>query len=585
MMTEKLNVLLLVAARGGASGIPAKNLAQVGGIPLIGRAARVACGAARRFAPQSRVICSTDDEKIAQVARVHGAEVPFLRPAHLDADSAGIVDVALHALSQLAAEFDAIVVVQALSPLLEAEDIVGAVALFAEASDPVIAVVADDRPRSGSYLLDDQERLIPLIADDVSRRQGPAPSASYYPSGAVHVTTPSLLAEQRRFWVEGRTRGFVMPARRGVCIEDEVDLQLAEALLAARPVAPLEIGGRAVGPGHPCFVIAEAGVNHNGEIDLARQMVDVAAAAGADAVKFQVFRAEEVISAAAQQAAYQRTNTGVEQSQLEMVRRLEIDAAGHRQLFEYCASKNILYLASPFDEGSVDLLCEMGVDAIKVGSGELTNHDLLRYIAGKGLPVLLSTGMAEMVEVDDAVDVVRREHPAEIGIFHCVSNYPASPTDCNLKALDTLAREYSVPVGWSDHTLGTHVALAAVGRGASLLEKHFTLDCNLPGPDHRASIEPDELSLMVAAVRDVEQALGDGIKRPAASETDTARAARRSLHAARDLVAGTTVHNADLVALRPGTGIAANQKHRLLGRRLARDVGQGQLLGEDDLDE
>lgn len=355
--------------------------------------------------------------------------------------------------------------------------------------------------------------------------------------------------------------------------------------LAGPPALPLpiRIGDREVGPGRPCLVIAEAGVNHNGDPALAEQLVAAAAQAGADAVKFQSFRAEGVASRVAPKAAYQQRTTDPHESQQEMLRRLELDAEAHRRLQACCQDHGILFLSSPFDIPSADLLEALGVPAFKLGSGELTNRLLLEHVAAKRKPLLLSTGMAWLGEVEQALRWARNRGAAEVALLHCVSQYPAQAEDTNLRALLTLRRCLQVPVGYSDHTIGPAVPLAAVALGACIVEKHFTLDRTLPGPDHAASCEPRELAELVRAIRTVEAALGDGCKRPAAGELENRSLVRRSLAAACDLPRGTRLDAAQLTALRPGSGIEPALLPQVAGRTLARDVAAGELLSWEDL--
>ncbi len=353
--------------------------------------------------------------------------------------------------------------------------------------------------------------------------------------------------------------------------------------MTASPLIRMRIGDRNVGPGEPCFVIAEAGVNHNGDLDLARALLDAAADAGADAVKFQTFRADRVATATAPKAAYQRETTGASDSQRDMLARLELDANAHRALVAHCRDRDIAFLSSPFDLASVDLLVELGVPALKLGSGELTNRLLVDRAAGTGLPLLLSTGMATLDEVTAALEWARTRGATDVAVLHCVSEYPAPVDQLNLRAIATLADACACPVGYSDHAAGTSAALAAVALGACIIEKHLTVDRALPGPDHRASCEPDELAALVRGVRDVEAALGDGIKRPAPCEADNRQQVRRSLATARAVSAGHALGPADLTALRPGTGIAPAHADRLVGRRARRDLPPNAILSWDDL--
>jgi N,N'-diacetyllegionaminate synthase len=346
----------------------------------------------------------------------------------------------------------------------------------------------------------------------------------------------------------------------------------------------LKIGNRSIGPQQPVFVIAEAGVNHNGDLELARKLIDVAVEAGADAVKFQTFHADHLVTPQAPKAAYQLQTTGETESQLEMLRRLELSPSAHRELQSYCNERKIIFLSTPFDEQAVDFLDELGVPAFKISSGDLTNSPLLEHIAGKGKPVILSTGMAELGEVIEAVSVLSAAGCENPILLHCVSNYPADAAEVNLRAMQTIRAAFNVPVGFSDHTEGIDVALAAVALGACVIEKHFTLDRALPGPDHRASLEPAGLRQLVQSIRRVETALGDGRKKPSASELETARVARRSLVAAQDIPAGVTLERKLVVLRRPGTGMSPAMLAEIVGRRARRAIAAGTLLESDMFD-
>lgn len=338
------------------------------------------------------------------------------------------------------------------------------------------------------------------------------------------------------------------------------------------------IGRRKVGDAYPCFIIAEAGVNHNGDSELAFRLVDAAVTAGADAVKFQTFHTDQVVSAAAPKAAYQRRTTEPEQSQADMIRALELSPELHRRLRDYCGERGILFLSTPFDPDSADLLERLEVPAFKVGSGEITNLPLLQHIARKHRPMLISTGMSTLAEVQQALETVRATGCEQVALFHCISNYPAEPADANLRAMETMRRAFDVPVGFSDHTLGATVAIAAVALGASLLEKHLTLDRNLPGPDHQSSLEPAEFSSLVQQVRTIELALGSGVKQPTASEAETAAVARRSVVAACDIPQGAVVNNGMLALRRPGTGLSPSSLPQLLGRRARQRIASGTVV-------
>lgn len=331
------------------------------------------------------------------------------------------------------------------------------------------------------------------------------------------------------------------------------------------------------------FVIAEAGVNHNGDPGLARALVDAAVAAGADAVKFQTFTVDRLVTRRAATAEYQQRATGGVQSQYEMLARLELSPAAHQTLFTYCAEVGIEFMSTPFDPESARYLKRLGVRRIKISSGDVTNLPMLEVVGALGLPVILSTGMADMAEVQAAVAALRRAGTTDLAVLQCVSNYPADPAVTNLRVMDTYARVFGAPVGLSDHSTGTAVAIAAAARGAAYIEKHFTLDRTLPGPDHQASLLPDELRALVAAIREVESALGDGVKRPAASELPVRDVARKSLVAARDLPRGVVLTREDLDVLRPGTGLSPAALPAVLGRRTTRAIPHHTPITEDML--
>jgi N,N'-diacetyllegionaminate synthase len=349
------------------------------------------------------------------------------------------------------------------------------------------------------------------------------------------------------------------------------------------PVKSIEVSGRSIGNSSPCFIIAEAGVNHNGSLELAHRLVDRAAEAGADAVKFQIFNPDLLAARETPMAEYQAVNTGLQQSQLAMLRQLALPRSAFQELAQHAADRGLIFLSTAFDPGSADLLEDLGILAYKVSSGDLTNYDLLAHMARKGKPLLISTGMSTLSEVGEALAVVRASGCPAVALFHCVTNYPASPGECNLRAMETMRRTFLVPVGWSDHTMGLHITTAAIAMGAEMLEKHFTLDCGLPGPDHRASLEPRDLTALVKAVRAVEAARGDGVKVPALSEAVNAPLVRRSLHIARDLTADHVLTDADLLALRPGTGIPPSARNQVIGRLLRVPLKAGELLREDHL--
>lgn len=346
------------------------------------------------------------------------------------------------------------------------------------------------------------------------------------------------------------------------------------------------------------FVIAEAGVNHNGSLDMALRLVDAAAEAGADAVKFQTFRADQIVSATAPKAAYQERTTGTSEGQFEMIRRLELSEEDHYALVAHARARSIDFLSTPFDLPSLRFLSDaLALQVIKISSGEITNGPLLLEVARTGRRVLLSTGMSTLAEVEDALSVLafgftaekgqnpgraafRSAYASSIGqrmlqervtLLQCTTEYPAPIEDVNLRAMNTMASAFSLPVGYSDHTDGIHIAVAAVARGAKIIEKHFTLDRSLPGPDHSASIDPDELAVMIRQIRDIELALGDSVKRPSSVEFTNRRAIRKSLVTTRVISCGEILCGDDISSKRPGSGRSPMEYWELIGTKAHRD--------------
>ena len=328
------------------------------------------------------------------------------------------------------------------------------------------------------------------------------------------------------------------------------------------------------------LIIAEAGVNHNGDLARARQLIDAAAKAGADLVKFQTFSANRLVTRTAAKADYQTQTTDNKESQHEMLRRLELTAEMHKELIAHCAARNIGFFSTAFDIESVDLLVSLGQDHFKIPSGEITNLPYLRHIGRLGQAVILSTGMATLGEIESAIDVLEQAGTprANITVLHCTTEYPTPMAEVNLRAMQSIQRAFGVEVGYSDHTPGIEVAIAAVAMGASVIEKHFTLDRNLPGPDHKASLEPEELMAMVAAIRNIEIALGDGIKRLTQSEARNKPVMRKSLVASQTIKAGEIFSAKNITAKRPGTGISPMRWDEVIGRTASRDFAEDELI-------
>ncbi len=326
------------------------------------------------------------------------------------------------------------------------------------------------------------------------------------------------------------------------------------------------------------YIIAEAGVNHNGSIELAKKMVDKAKDAGADCIKFQTFISENIASKNAVKAEYQKHQTNSNENQIDMLKKLELSFNEFLELNEYCNKKDIEFLSTAFDLESIDFLNSIGLKRWKIPSGDITNLPYLIKIASLRKPVILSTGMSTMLDIKNAVSVLEENGSGEITILHCTTEYPAPYKDVNLSAMNTIKREFNAPVGYSDHTKGIEIPIAAVAMGATVIEKHFTLDRNMEGPDHKASLEPDELKLMVSSIRNIELAMGDGMKKPADSEIKNMTVARKSIVANKDISKGEIFTENNLTVKRPGNGISPMKWFEVLGQTATRDFKEDELI-------
>ena len=328
------------------------------------------------------------------------------------------------------------------------------------------------------------------------------------------------------------------------------------------------------------FIIAEAGVNHNGSIDLAKKLIDVASDAGADAVKFQSFKAENLATKNAQKAMYQKETTNIEESQFHMLKKLELSTEMHKELISYCRNKKIIFLSSPFDHESIELLEDLGLEIFKIPSGEITNLPYLRHIGKLDRKIILSTGMSNIDEVKNALDILINSGTKKenITVLHANTEYPTPMEDVNLRAMVTIGKELDIKFGYSDHTLGIEVDIAAVAMGANCIEKHFTLDCNMEGPDHKASLEPNELKAMVVAIRNIELALGKNIKKPSKSELPNIQIVRKSIVAKTVIKKGEIFSEKNLTTKRPGGGTNPMKWDVIIGTKAIKDYNEDELI-------
>jgi len=344
----------------------------------------------------------------------------------------------------------------------------------------------------------------------------------------------------------------------------------------------IKIGKRLIGEGQTCFIIAEAGVNHNGSLELAKKLINMAKNAGADAVKFQTFKAENIVTGKTEMANYWKKSTGKKETQLKMLKKYELSFDDFKILKRYCDRKKIIFLSTPHSEDAIDFLKPL-VPAYKIASGDLTNLPFLEKVAKKKKPIILSTGMGNLKEVKEAVETIKKSGNNKIILLHCTTSYPCPLEDVNLRVMLTLKKEFNLPVGYSDHTLGILVPIMAVAMGAKVIEKHFTLNKNLPGPDHKASLEPKEFKEMVKVIRDVEKALGSEIKKPTKSEEKIKKIVRKSIVAKTDIPKGEKIRKEMLITKRPGTGIEPKYINKVIGRITKREIKKDSLIKFQDL--
>lgn len=573
-------------ARGGSKRLPGKNVKLLGGKPMIAWTIE----AAKRSKYVDRVIVSTDSEEIARFAKKYGAEVPFERPAELATDTASAVDVATHALSWLkeqeGTEYDYLAQLQATSPLRTATHIDEAIEKLIDDQnlDALGSFYTWDKKPDWIHTENDEGFLEASVTTKPTAKNA---KAFLVPNGAIALVKTSTLLKDKTFYPK-KLGAYIMDAAQSVDIDTQQDFDMALLLIngRARRKKSVFIGDHEINERKRVFIIAEAGVNHNGQLDLALKLVDMAAQIGADAVKFQTFRAEQVVTETGEMTAYQKKNMGVVKSQIEMLRELELPEDMYPALMKRCEEKGIIFLSTPHGGvASVDFLETLGMMAYKIGSGDLTNYLLLERIARTGKPIILSTGMATLEEVQDAVAFIRSKGNDKIIVLHCTSQYPCPPDEVNMAALQTLMQTCDAPVGFSDHTDSVEAACMATSLGQALYEFHFTIDKNLPGPDHVASASPKEARERITAIRTVELMMGSGTKQPTANELKTVLPiARKGLVAAHDLKKGQVLTQDDLEAKRPNRGISPISFEQLLNKKLKRALKKDEAFEWDDIE-
>ncbi|MCK6455761.1 MAG: N-acetylneuraminate synthase family protein [Phycisphaerae bacterium] len=566
-------VLAVIIARAGSKGLPNKCVRSLADRAVI----EYTFDHAQSARNIDAVCLTTDSREAAELAAARGIFV-IARPQELASDTATVDAAVRHAVERYEAahpDFRArmIVLLYGNVPLRPTDAIDRAIEhlrLTGATSVRTVAPVTKQHPDWLHRL--DGDRLQKFRDNDIYRRQDLEPL--YYHDGAVvaltreSLYTPPAHARDFHAFFGGDRRALLVRADETVDVDDEADLRLAEAILRSRAPRPVEMCGRRIGPGEPVWIIAEAGVNHDGRLDDARRLIDAARAAGADAVKFQFFRADRLVARSAPTCAYQRAHDRDATSQRDMLARLQLDDSQLRQLMEHAASTGIELLATPFGDDDVRILADLGVRVLKIASTDLVNAPLIDAAIVTGLPMVVSCGAAEIGEIDRAVCQMRRAGAADrLILLHCISRYPTPLTECNLAAIADLSRRAGVPVGFSDHTRESFTGALAVSAGATVLEKHLTLDRTAVGPDHFFSLEPRDLADYVAIARQAAAALGTGRIALCEGQREVRRVARGRLIAARPIRPDVPLTPDDLVVRRAEDGIDVAEYAAVIGRR------------------
>ncbi len=605
-----LKILSIIPARGGSKRLPGKNIKQLAGKPLIVYTIESSLNC--KFI--NRTVVSTDCEEIEKISIKANAKV-IKRPNYLARDDSKTIDVIKHTLAVLEKEEnyspDVIVMLQPTSPLRNLEDIKNAIELFYKESCASVISVTEKNPYWNFKIENDY--LNPLFGWVylIDKRKQDMPK-TYAVNGAIYITTKKNLYKNNSFFNE-RITPYIMPQERSIDIDEKIDFEFVEFLMKKNSELKklTKIEDKKIGNNQPCFIIAEAGVNHNGNIASAKKLIDAAKEADVDAVKFQTFKAELIVTESADQAEYQK-ETAKDDSQFAMLKKLELKEEHFKELKEYCDDKGIIFLStSHSDNWSVDILDDL-VAAYKTGSGDINNLPILKYMAKKGKPLIVATGTANLEEVKEAKEAIESEGNKDIILLHCTTMYPSPENKVNLRAMETMRKELGGLIGYSDHTTGLETPIIAACMNPVLYEKHFTLDKNMEGPDHKASLNPEELKAMVEAIRYVEEnkitdpyvafkrlneekgyslnvalietILGKAEKVPEPEELEIAKVARKSIVAIKDIKESEELTEENVGIRRPGEGLAPKYYDELIGKRAKKNINKDTYVKLEDIE-
>lgn len=547
-MINKKKVIAIIPARGGSKRLPRKNIELLAGKPMI----YYTISAALRSKYIDLVYVSTEDQEIAEISLKYGAKI-LPRPKRLAKDNTTSEEVLEHCLKTInrkSNQVDIVVLLQPTSPLRKIKDINNTINLLRDEKNFAVSVNESGKVNGAVY-------------------------AIKYP---YFMKTKDLS--------KNNDCEFVMPNKRSIDIDYKSDLISAAEIIKRsfmKQKHALKVGSKRISNHGNCFIIAEAGVNHESNLNNAMKLIDAAADAGVDAIKFQTYNADKSISKYAKKAKYQKGK--FRESQYTMLKRLQLSKADFKKLRTYSYKKKLIFLSTGLDIESVRFLTQLNVPLYKVGSTDITNFPLLKQIAKQNKTILLSTGASTMEEISDAVDYLRELGNGKIVLLQCVTNYPTKAKDANINAMKTLEENFNTLVGYSDHSEGIAISIAAVAKGACVIEKHFTLDRSMPGPDHKLSLLPYELKEMVKSIRTIEAAMGDGVKSPNAEELMIAKECRKSVVVLTDIEKGSILTEKDLGIKRAGGGISPKYYDEIIGKKLQKDITEDKALQWGDFNE
>lgn len=605
-MIENKKVFAIILARGGSKGIPRKNIKHLAGEPLIS----YSINQAKESKYIDKIIVSTDDKEIAEISKQYCAEIQ-IRPEEFSQDNTPPISSLQYVIKTLEEKgelVNIVVLLQPTHPFRKSKTIDEAIEKINQGSDSCTSV-SPLGIHPCCFLKIENNKAHFLNQDPHILRQN---IDQYRVDGTVYAYKKDTLMRLKTIpWDNYNNSVIKINSEESFDIDEPIDFEIADFLMkkiqnnnlfksAFKSNKMIEfqikeensqLVQKIIGENQPCFIIAEAGVNHNGSLETAKRLVDAAKEAGADAIKFQTFKSEDLVTKQVPQADYQQKNTGKTESQFEMLKRLELSNESFKEIKNYCDEKDIIFMSTPHTEDAVDFLDDL-VPVFKVGSGDLTNLPLLEKIARKQKPIILGTGMSTLDEVKEAIKAIKSQRNNQIVALHCTTNYPCPLEEVNLKAMQTMQKKLDCLVGYSDHTLGLKASQIARNLGAVVIEKHFTLDKNSYGPDHKASLEPYELKNLVEILRkdnlfeinpSVELILGSSEKKPTNNELKIMRIVRKSIIANKYIPKGKKIEKEDLVIKRPGTGILPKKINEVVGKIAKRDIKKDELIYWEDI--